>query len=72
MTNEKPGRFQSGREVFEEYIPDYVSQSRSTVAEDYSWEYRSSAQAVAETILTTFRERLASLGSVEPESLIKE
>lgn len=72
MINKKTGRFQSGREVFEEYIPDYVSQPRSTGTEDYSWEHRTSAQTVAETILSTFRERLASLGSVEPESLIKE
>lgn len=57
----KEQRFQSGTEVLEHYIPDYVRQIKQRPLTVRSWEYRLSARAVAREILNDFVDKLAKI-----------
>jgi len=56
MIQKERKRFQSGREVFEKYIPGYTTPHIDF--EEYSWEFRSSPKEIADNILSDFVDKL--------------
>jgi hypothetical protein len=61
MSQREGKQFQSGREVFEKYIPGYTPPHKGMDLEERSWQYRSSPKEIADDIISPFLEKLSEI-----------